>query len=132
MGKVYLIGAGPGDEGLMTVKAARVLKECTAVLYDRLIGNNVLKYINEECKVFYCGKAPGCHYKTQDEINDMIVSLAKEGHTVGRIKGGDPYVFGRGGEEALRLCEEGIEFESDSRSYIGNISIKLCRNTNNP
>lgn len=111
MGKVYLIGAGPGDEGLMTVKAVRVLKECTAVLYDRLAGNNVLKYINEGCKVFYCGKEPGCHYKTQDEINDMIVSLAKEGHTVGRIKGGDPYVFGRGGEEALRLCEEGIEFE---------------------
>lgn len=111
MGKVYLIGAGPGDEGLMTVKAAKGLKECTVVLYDRLAGNNVLKYINKDCKIFYCGKAPGCHYKTQDEINDMIVFLAKEGHTVGRIKGGDPYVFGRGGEEALRLCEEGIEFE---------------------
>ncbi|MCY6372185.1 uroporphyrinogen-III C-methyltransferase [Clostridium ganghwense] len=111
MGKVYLIGAGPGDEGLMTVKAAKVLKECTAVLYDRLSGNNVLKHINEECKVFYCGKEPGCHYKTQEEINDMIVSLSKEGHIVGRVKGGDPYVFGRGGEEALRLYEEGIEFE---------------------
>lgn len=111
MGKVYLIGAGPGDEGLMTIKAVRVLKECTVVLYDRLVGNNVLKYINADCKVFYCGKEPGCHYKTQDEINDMIVSLVKEGHIVGRVKGGDPYVFGRGGEEALRLCEEGIEFE---------------------
>ncbi|MCY6354158.1 uroporphyrinogen-III C-methyltransferase [Clostridium sp. ZS2-4] len=111
MAKVYLIGAGPGDEELMTIKAVTALEECTAVLYDRLAGNNILKYINEKCKVFYCGKEPGCHYKTQEEINDMLVSLAKEGHIVGRIKGGDPYVFGRGGEEALRLCEEKIEFE---------------------
>lgn len=111
MSKVYLIGAGPGDEELMTLKAVRVLKKCTAVMYDRLAGGNVLKYLRDDCKVFYCGKEPGCHYKTQDEINEMLVSLAKEGHIVGRIKGGDPYVFGRGGEEALRLREENIDFE---------------------
>ncbi len=111
MAKVYLIGAGPGDEELITLKAIRTLKKCTAVLYDRLANDSLLKYLNEDCKIYYCGKEPGCHYKSQDEINSMLVSLAKEGHVVGRIKGGDPYVFGRGGEEALRLYDEGIEFE---------------------
>ena len=111
MGKVYLIGAGPGDAELMTIKAVRILKKCTAVMYDRLAGANALKYLNESCKIFYCGKEPGCHYKSQDEINEMLITLAKAGHIVGRVKGGDPYVFGRGGEEALRLCKEGIDFE---------------------
>lgn len=111
MGKVYLIGAGPGDEELITLKAVRKLKECTAVLYDRLVGGNILNYVNETCKIYYCGKEPGCHYKTQDEINSILVKLAKEGHVVGRIKGGDPYVFGRGGEEALELAKENIDFE---------------------
>ena len=82
-----------------------------AVLYDRLANDSLLKYLNEDCKIYYCGKEPGCHYKTQDEINDMLVKLANEGNIVGRIKGGDPYVFGRGGEEALRLEKETIEFE---------------------
>jgi uroporphyrinogen III methyltransferase/synthase len=112
MGKVYLIGAGPGDEELFTLKAIRVLKKCTAVLYDRLASESILKYLKEDCCIYYCGKEPGSHYKTQEEINEMLVTLAKQGHIVGRIKGGDPYVFGRGGEEALRLLEEGIEFET--------------------
>lgn len=112
MAKVYLIGAGPGDEELITLKAIRVLKKCTAVMYDRLAGPGILKYLNEDCEIYYCGKEPGCHYKTQEEINEMLVGLAKKGHVVGRIKGGDPYVFGRGGEEALALIEEGIEFET--------------------
>lgn len=111
MGKVYLIGAGPGDEELITLKAVRKLKECTAVMYDRLSGTGVLKYLKDDCKIYYCGKEPGCHYKTQDQINEMLVKLAKEGHIVGRIKGGDPYIFGRGGEEALRLIKDDIEFE---------------------
>ena len=111
MSKVYIIGTGPGDEELLTLKAVEVLKDCTAVLYDRLVSNNILNYLKEECEIYYCGKEPGCHYKTQDEINETLVKLAKEGHTVGRIKGGDPYVFGRGGEEVLSLVEEGIEFE---------------------
>lgn len=111
MSKVYIIGTGPGDEDLLTVKAARILGECTAVMYDRLVSNNILNYVSETCEVYYCGKEPGSHYKTQDEINEMLVKLAKEGHIVGRIKGGDPYVFGRGGEEVLSLVKENIEFE---------------------
>ena len=111
MSKVYIIGTGPTDEELLTLKAVRVLKKCTAVLYDRLVSNNILNYLNEECEIYYCGKEPGSHYKTQEEINESIVKLAKEGHIVGRIKGGDPYVFGRGGEEVLALVEENIDFE---------------------
>lgn len=111
MGKVYLIGVGPGDEELLTLKAVKAIKECTVLLYDRLVNPNILKYADEKCEILFCGKESGCHYKTQREINDKIVELAKNGHVVGRIKGGDPYVFGRGGEEALRLYDKGIEFE---------------------
>lgn len=111
MSKVYIIGAGPGDEELLTLKAIKSMEKCTAVLYDRLVGNNILNYLREDCQIYYCGKESGCHYKSQEEINEMLVKLAKEGHTVGRIKGGDPYVFGRGGEEVLSLLDEGIEFE---------------------
>ena len=111
MGKVFLIGAGPGDRELITLKAVRALEKCTAVLYDRLANRAILRHLREDCKIYYCGKEPGCHYKSQEEINDMLAALAKAGHIVGRIKGGDPFVFGRGGEEALRLYEEGIAFE---------------------
>ncbi len=111
MSKVYIIGTGPGDEELLTLKAVRVLKECTAVLYDRLVSNNVLNYLNENCEIYYCGKEPGAHSKTQEEINELLIYLAKKGHIVGRIKGGDPYVFGRGGEEVIALADEKIAFE---------------------
>lgn len=111
MGKVYLIGGGPGNEDLITLKAIKVLKKCTAIMYDRLSGEGILKYVNKDAVIYYCGKEPGSHYKTQDEINEMLVTLAKQGHIVGRVKGGDPYIFGRGGEEALALLEENIEFE---------------------
>ena len=111
MSKAYIIGCGPGDESLLTLKAVDTLKECTAVLYDRLVSNNILNYLDEKCEVYYCGKEPGAHYKTQEEINKKLVELAKKGHIVGRVKGGDPFVFGRGGEEILALLEENIEFE---------------------
>ncbi|MBD7914901.1 uroporphyrinogen-III C-methyltransferase [Clostridium sp. Sa3CUN1] len=111
MSKVYIIGTGPGDEDLLTIKAVDALQKCTAVLYDRLVSNNILNYLDEKCIVYYCGKEPGSHYKTQEEINESLVKLAKEGHIVGRIKGGDPYVFGRGGEEVLALIDENIDFE---------------------
>lgn len=111
MSKAYIIGTGPGDEELLTVKAVESLKKCTAVLYDRLVSSNVLNYINDNCEVYYCGKEPGSHSKTQDEINELIVKLLDEGHVVGRIKGGDPYVFGRGGEEVLAVTQNNHEFE---------------------
>lgn len=111
MSKAYIIGTGPGDEELLTLKAVNVLKKCDAVLYDRLGSTNVLNYLKEDCEIYYCGKEPGCHYKKQEEINEMLVKLALEGKVVGRIKGGDPYVFGRGGEEVLALKENNIEFE---------------------
>ncbi|MDV4149461.1 uroporphyrinogen-III C-methyltransferase [Clostridium sp. AL.422] len=111
MSKVYIIGTGPGDENLLTLKAVDSLKKCTAVLYDRLVSNNILNYLSDTCEIYYCGKEPGAHYKTQEEINESLIKLAKKGHIVGRIKGGDPYVFGRGGEEVLALIDENIEFE---------------------
>lgn len=110
-GQVYLIGVGPGDEELITLKAIRLLKKCDVVLYDRLSNDALLKYLKEDAEIYYCGKKPGNHYRTQDEINDTIVEFAKAGKTVGRIKGGDPYIFGRGGEEGIRLFDEKIEFE---------------------
>lgn len=111
MPKVYLIGAGPGDEELITLKAIKALGKCDVVLYDRLSNDTLLKYLRDDAKVYYCGKKPGNHYKTQEETNDKIVELAKSGLVVGRVKGGDPYIFGRGGEEALRLVQEEIDFE---------------------
>ncbi|KYO67017.1 uroporphyrinogen-III C-methyltransferase [Thermovenabulum gondwanense] len=111
MGKVYLIGAGPYDEELLTLKAVRALGKCDVAIYDRLVNKNILNYLKEGCKIFYCGKESGCHYKTQEEINRMLVCFAREGYTVGRIKGGDPFVFGRGGEEAVYLRQNGIDFE---------------------
>ncbi|WDC84904.1 uroporphyrinogen-III C-methyltransferase [Caloramator sp. mosi_1] len=111
MGKVYLIGVGPGDEELLTLKAIRAIKEADVILYDKLINVNILNYSKEDAKLIFCGKEAGKHYKTQEEINDLIVMNAKKGKIVARLKGGDPYVFGRGGEEAIRLYNEGIEFE---------------------
>ena len=108
---VYIIGTGPGDEELLTLKAVNTLKKCTAVLYDRLISNNIFNYLSEECETYYCGKAPGSHYMTQDQINKLMIDLAKAGHIVARIKGGDPFVFGRGAEEAAILRKENIDFE---------------------
>lgn len=108
---VYIIGTGPGDEDLLTIGAIRALRRCTAVLYDRLCASNVLNYLPKGCKIYYCGKTPGAHSMSQEEINELLVELAEEGHIVGRIKGGDPFIFGRGGEEILALEEANIPFE---------------------
>jgi uroporphyrinogen III methyltransferase/synthase len=110
-GKVYLIGAGPGDPGLITVKGSSCLKEADVVIYDRLASPKLLEGLKEGCKLIYVGKAPKEHIKPQDEINEIIFQEAKGGNIVARLKGGDPYVFGRGGEEGEYLYDRGIDFE---------------------
>ncbi len=110
-GKVYLVGAGPGDIGLLTVKGLRVLQSADVVVYDFHLNAQILNYIRGEAEFIYAGKRGGHHEMTQDQINRVLVDKAKEGKVVCRLKGGDPFVFGRGGEEAEVLAREGIEFE---------------------
>ncbi|MDI6723913.1 MAG: uroporphyrinogen-III C-methyltransferase [Methanobacterium sp.] len=107
---VYLIGAGPGDPELITLKAVNALKKADVVLYDKLANDEILKYA-DGAKLIYVGKQAGHHYKSQNEINEILVKEAKENDVVVRLKGGDPFVFGRGGEEMLALHEEGLSFE---------------------
>lgn len=109
-GKVYLVGAGPGAPDLITIRAIEVLKEAEVVFYDRLVHPSILEYA-EKAKLVYCGKEPGRHVWNQEEINQALVSEALQGKTVVRLKGGDPFVFGRGGEEALALEKAGVPFE---------------------
>jgi uroporphyrinogen III methyltransferase/synthase len=110
-GKVWLVGAGPGDPGLLTLKGARVLGEAQAVVYDRLANPVLLEHLPAECERIYAGKEPGAPALTQPQINERLVQLAQEGKRVVRLKGGDPFVFGRGGEEAEALRAAGIAFE---------------------
>lgn len=110
-GKVYLIGAGPGDIGLLTIKGLKCLQKAEAVVYDFHLNAQILNYIDHDAEFIYAGKRGGHHAMTQDEINQALVDKAKEGKIVCRLKGGDPFVFGRGGEEAEVLVNEGIEFE---------------------
>lgn len=112
-GMVYLIGAGPGDIELLTLKAVKYLKEADVALVDDLVGEEIKDFIKKECKIseiIEVGKREGRHKKTQDEINQLLVKLAKEGKKVARVKGGDPFVFGRGGEEAEFLAKNGVSF----------------------
>jgi len=110
-GKVYLVGAGPGDIGLLTIKGLKCLRKADVVIYDFHLNAQVLNYINHNAEFIYAGKRGGHHTLTQDEINTILVRKAKEGRTVCRLKGGDPFIFGRGGEEAEALSKERIEFE---------------------
>lgn len=110
-GKVYLVGAGPGDIGLLTVKGMKCLQKAEVVVYDFHLNAQVLNYISDAAEFIYAGKRGGHHAMTQDEINSVLIEKAEEGKTVCRLKGGDPFVFGRGGEEAEVLVKKGIEFE---------------------
>lgn len=110
-GKVYLVGAGPGDYKLMTLKGMECIKKSDVIVYDRLANENYLNEVKGNCEIVYVGKASSDHTLSQDEINELIVQKAKEGKVVTRLKGGDPYVFGRGGEEGEYLLENGISFE---------------------
>src|SRR6185312_17147791 len=111
MGKVYLVGAGPGDVDLITVKGLRCIQEADVILYDRLINKELLSYAKPGTDLIYCGKLPNYHAMIQETINHFLVKYAKQGKVVTRLKGGDPFVFGRGAEEAEVLANQGIPFE---------------------
>lgn len=108
---VYLIGAGPGDADLITLKAVKALNKADVVLYDYLANEEILEHAPENARKIYVGKKAGEHYKTQDQINELIIKEARENENVVRLKGGDPFVFGRGGEEILALMDSEIKFE---------------------
>lgn len=109
--KVYLVGAGPGDPELITLKGKRVLQEAQVVIYDRLVGEGILALASPSAELVFVGKEASFHSSPQEEINHLIAFHAKSGKRVVRLKGGDPYIFGRGSEEATHLAAEGIPFE---------------------
>jgi uroporphyrin-III C-methyltransferase len=110
-GKVYIVGSGPGDPGLLTLKALNLMKSADIVLYDRLVSEDILNMVPKSVKRAYVGRDVGDDYGHQDETNRLMLQHAKEGKKVVRLKGGDPFIFGRGGEEAEFLRENGIDFE---------------------
>src|SRR6476620_10290544 len=110
-GKVFLVVAGPGDLGLITVKGLEGIKQADVILYDRLANPKLLDIAPVDCELIYCGKLPDRHTLRQDGINELLVEKALEGKMVVRLKGGDPGVFGRVGEEAEELAKEEIPFE---------------------
>ncbi len=109
-GEVAIVGAGPGDPGLLTLRALSLLEQADCLVFDRLVSREVLALARPKARRFYVGKASRCHVLTQDETNALLVRLAGEGRRVVRLKGGDPYIFGRGGEEARALIEHGVDF----------------------
>lgn len=111
MARVYLTGAGPGDIDLLTLKAARVIGEADVIIYDRLANPDILEMAKDGCEFVYVGKKDGRHIMPQDDINEVIYKNALKHKCVVRLKGGDPFVFGRGGEEGLYLKKRAIEFE---------------------
>lgn len=110
-GKAYLVGAGPGHADLITVRGLRLLQKADVVVYDRLIAQELLDEARADAELHFVGKAPGQHTLCQEEINALLVARVRQGKQVVRLKGGDPFVFGRGGEEALALVEAGLAFE---------------------
>jgi uroporphyrin-III C-methyltransferase len=111
IGKVFICGAGPGDPDLLTLKSMKLLKTCNVVLYDRLVGNDIVKLIPDTSKKIYVGREEGDPLFHQDNTNKIMEEYAKKGKKVLRLKGGDPFIFGRGGEEAEFLRDHNIQYE---------------------
>lgn len=111
MGMVYLVGAGPGDPDLITVKGLKAIQSSDVILYDRLVNKELLDYAPDHAELIYCGKRPDHHSLSQEKINDLLCNYANRGKVVTRLKGGDPFIFGRGGEEAEILKQSGIYYE---------------------
>lgn len=107
-GKVFLVGTGPGDPGLLTLRAVQLMQTADVVLYDRLVSDDILQLVHGGARMVYVGKQAGYHTRTQAEIHELLLDFAEAGATVIRLKGGDPYVFGRGGEEVQYLQQHGI------------------------
>src|SRR6516225_9768835 len=110
-GTVYLVGAGPGDAGLLTLRGAELLGRADVVVYDALVNTELLRLAPKSAEIIYGGKRAREHATPQKDLNQLLISKAREGKTVVRLKGGDPYVFGRGGEEAEELADAGVPFE---------------------
>ena len=110
-GKVYIIGGGPGDPGLITVRGVECLRKADVVVYDYLVGGGILDYARKDARLIYVGKKGGDHTVSQDNLNQLLIEEAVKGYIVARLKGGDPFIFGRGGEEAQVLAQAGIPFE---------------------
>ena len=110
-GKVYLVGAGPGDPKLITVKGLECIQQADVILYDRLVNKALLEHAKPTAELIFCGKSPGKHHLIQDEIHELLVEKAGQGKVVTRLKGGDPCVFGRGAEEAEVCANANIPFE---------------------
>src|SRR6202045_96252 len=111
IGKVYLVGAGPGDLGLVTLRAKECIEQADVIVYDHLANPEMLGWAREDAEIIYAGKEAGKHAPKQDEINALLIEKAREGKQVVRLKGGDPFVFGRGAEEAKAVVDAGIAFE---------------------
>ncbi len=111
VGKVYLVGAGPGDPKLITVYGMECIQEADVILYDRLANEQLLNYAKKRCGAYFLRKLPGKHGVIQDRIHELLVEKALQGKVVTRLKGGDPFVFGRGAEEAEVLATQGIPYE---------------------